>query len=73
MLTLCSKNFHFPYNRKIFVQTYGVAMGSLLGSVLGDIFMIELEKTLLPDMYILYRKFWKGYVDDTNSMLKLVL
>ena len=39
---------------KIFVQTDGVAMASPLGPILADIFMTELEKTLLPDIYILY-------------------
>ena len=62
MLTLCTKNVHFTYNRKIFVQTDGAAMGSLLRP---DIFMTELEKTLLPDIYIRYIKFLRRYVDDT--------
>ena len=56
MLTLCTKNVLFTYNRNIFVQTDGVAMVSWLGPVLADIFMIELEKTLLPDIYILHIK-----------------
>ena len=56
MLTLCTKNVHFTYNRKIFVQSDGVAMGSPLGSVLAEIFITELEKTLLPDIYIRYIK-----------------
>ena len=71
MLTLCTKNVHFTYNRKIFVQTDGVAIGSLLGPVLADIFMTELEKTLLPDIYIHYIKFWRRYVDDTISYVKI--
>ena len=71
MLTLYTKNVHFTYNRKIFVQTDGVAMGSPLGPVLADIFMIELEKTLLSDIYILYIKFWRRYVDDTISSVKI--
>ena len=54
MLTLCTKNVHFTYNRKIFVQTDGVAMGSPLGPVLADIIMTEIEKTLLPDIYVRY-------------------
>ena len=57
MFTLCTKNVHFTYNRKIFVQTDGVAMASLLGPVLADIFMTELEKILLLDIYIRYIKF----------------
>ena len=55
MLTLCTKNVDFTCNRKIFVQTNDVAMGSLLGPVLSV--MTELGKTLLPDIYILHIKF----------------
>ena len=71
MLTLCTKNAHFTCSKKIFVQTDGVAMGSPLGSVLADIFMIELEKTLLPDIYILYINFWRRYIDDAISYVKI--
>ena len=78
MPTLCTKNVHFTYNRKIFVQTDGVAMGSPLGPVLTDIFMTQLEKTLLPllrnifiSIYICYIKFWRRYVDDTISYVKI--
>ena len=46
-------------------------MGSPLGPVLADIFMTELEKTLLPDIYIRYIKFWRRYVDDTTSYVKI--
>ena len=46
-------------------------MGSPLGSVLADIFLTELEKTLLPDIYILYIKFWRRYVDDAISYVKI--
>ena len=71
MLTLCTKNVHFNQNRKIFVQTDRVAMGSPLGPVLADIFMRELEKTILPDIYIRYIKFERRYVDDTISYVKI--
>ena len=57
IFTLCAKNVHFTYNRKIFVQIDGVATVSLLGPVLADISKTELEKILLPDIYILYIKF----------------
>ena len=46
-------------------------MGSPLGPVLADIFMTELEKTLLPGIYIHYIKFWRRYVDDTISYVKI--
>ena len=71
MLTICTKNVHFRYNRKIFVQTDGVAMGSPLQPVLADIFMTELEKTLLLFIHILYIQFWRRYVDYTISYVKI--
>ena len=71
MLTLSTKNVHFTYNRKIFVQTDGINMGSPLGPGLADILMTELEKTLLPDIYIRYMKFWRRYVDDTVFYVKI--
>ena len=46
-------------------------MGSPVGPVLADIFMTELEKTLLPNIYICYIKYWRRYVDDTISYVKI--
>ena len=46
-------------------------MGSSLGPVLADIFMTELEKTILPDIYIRYIKFWRRYVHDTISYVEI--
>ena len=56
MLLLCTKKIHFTFNGKTYIQTDGVAMGLPLGPVLADIFMIELEKSLLPELtsYISY-------------------
>ena len=45
-------------------------MGSSLGPVLGDIFMTELEKAILPELTECI-KYWKRYVDDTISFTKL--
>ena len=44
-------------------------MGSPLGPVLADIFMIVLENSLVPNL-IKYITFWKRYVDDTISLVK---
>ena len=43
MLILCTKNVHFTFESRTYVQADGVRMGSPLGPVLVDIFMIELE------------------------------
>ena len=51
LLTLCTKNVNFTLNNEIYVQIDGVAMGSPLGPILANVFMIELENTLVwfPD------------------------
>ena len=42
LLYLCTKHVHFTSNGKIHIQIDGVAMGSLLGPLLANIFMISL-------------------------------
>ena len=44
-------------------------MGSPLGPVLADIFMIVLENSLVPNL-IKYITFWKRYVDDTICLVE---
>ena len=44
---LCTKNVRF-FNDEINIQNDGAAMGSLLGPVLANIFMAELEKNIIP-------------------------
>ena len=48
LLILCTKNVHLTFSGKTFVQYDGAAMGSQLGSVLVDIFMVELQNRLVP-------------------------
>ena len=52
------------------MQVDGVVIGSPLGPVLADIFMIELEKAILSELTE-YIKYWKRYVDDMISFVKL--
>ena len=70
LLLLCTKKVHFTFNGKIYMQVDSVATGSHLGPVLAYIFMIELEKTILPELKECV-KYWKRYVDDTISFVKL--
>ena len=48
MLMLFTKNDRFIFNENAYKQTDDVAMGFLLGSVLADIFMDELENNIVP-------------------------
>ena len=72
LLTICTKKFHFSYvqyvhfsfNNNICTQIDGVAMGSPLGPVLANIFMVELESVLFPKLNDHVKK-WRRFVDDT--------
>lgn len=69
MLLLCTKNVIFSYNNDLYKQTDGVAMGSPLGPVLANIFMVELERSLLPTLADVMLP-WRRYVDDTITWIK---
>ena len=47
LLTLYIKNLHFSFNNEIYIQTDDAVMGSPLGPVIANIFMIELENSLV--------------------------
>ena len=50
LLLLCTKNVHFTFEGKIYIQIDEVAMGSSLAPVLADIFMVELERIVVPTL-----------------------
>ena len=64
LLYLCTKHVHFKFNNEIYIQCDGATMGSPLGPLLANIFMISLEDSTLPKLE-LYLCNWKRYVDDT--------
>ena len=55
---------HFSLNNNIYIQIDGVGMGSPLGPVLANIFMVELESVLFPKLNDHVKK-WRRFVDDT--------
>ena len=69
LLTLCSKNVHFTLNNEIYVQNDGVAMGSPLGPTLANVFMVDLENTLVPRLHENVKK-WRRFVDDTFAYVR---
>ena len=71
LLYLCTKNAHFTLNSKTYLQVDGVAMGSLLGPVLANIFMVEIERNIIPTLSNDI-SLWKRYVDDTICFIKLI-
>ena len=69
LVLLSTKNVHFSYNGDIYTQADSVAIDSPLGPVLAGIFMVELERTILPTLKE-HMSPWKRYVDDTISYIK---
>ena len=64
LLILCTKNVHFTFNNETYIQVDGVAMGSPLGPVLANIFMVEIETSVIPNSSNKV-KLWKRFVDNT--------
>ena len=69
LLNLCTKSVHFTFEGNIYVQNAGVAMGSPLGPISANIFMVELERSVIPTLMD-KMKCWTRYVDDTLCYIK---
>ena len=50
LLLLRNKNVHFSYNNKLYSQKDGVATGSPLGPVIAGIFMVDMERNVIPKL-----------------------
>ena len=71
LIKLCTKDVHFNFNGITYVQKDGVAMGSPLAPVLAGIFMVELERAVIPKLSQ-HLQFWEHYVDDTICFVRNV-
>ena len=47
LLYLCIKNVHFLFENDIYFQNDSVAMESLLGPILANIFMVEIGRSII--------------------------
>ena len=66
---MCTKKVHFTFNKDIYKQTDGVAMGSPLEPVPASIIMVEPENTMVTRLSN-HLYFWRRYVDDTYTFVK---
>ncbi len=69
LLEMCTKELHFTFDGKTYQQTDGVCMGSPLGPVLANVFMVYLEETIVPRLHTVMPT-WIRYVDDTFTVVK---
>ena len=70
LLYLSTNNVQFSFDNNIYVQNDGVAMGSPLGPILANIFMVELELSVIPGLAYKLNN-WRRYVADTICYIKV--
>ena len=69
-IIIAKKNVHFTFNNETYIQVDGVAMGSPLVPVLANMFMVELETAVIPNVSNKV-KLWKRFVDDIYRLARL--
>ena len=69
LLFLCTKNVRFTFKNKIYTQNDVVAIASPLGQVLANIFMVEHESALIPNLSSKLSS-WRRFVDDVFFVKK---
>ena len=60
---------HFQFNGKLYRQVDGVEMGSPIGIILTNIFIVEFGSSLVLTMQEEIA-LWLRYVDDTSTLVK---
>ena len=69
LLLLCTQGVPFTFNGETYLQIDGVMMGSPLGALFANIFMCELENTVIPKIQDIIGN-WTRYVDDTFAIIE---
>ena len=70
LLETSTKETHFIFDKNIYIQKNGIAMGSSLGPLFADIYMNYLESKLMPKLKENGLLFWRRFVDDTFTILR---
>ena len=60
---------HFTFDGKVYKQVDGVCMGSPLGPVIANVFMVALEEEIAPKLQPIM-PMGRRYVDDTFTFVK---
>ena len=64
LLSLVTKESYFIFNGKLYKQVNGVAMGSPLGPILANAFLVYFEKNWLLNCLSVFKPhYYRGYVD----------
>ncbi len=71
LFKLCVETTYFVFNKKLYVQVDGLAIGASSSGHAADLFMEKLEHKALTT-FVEPPAIWKRYVDDTFSKLKMM-
>ena len=70
LLDISTKESHFVFNKKIYCQVDGIAMGSPLGPLFDDIYVNHLESELRHQLENNGVMYWRRFVDDCFVIIK---
>ena len=70
LLNFVLRSTYFQYNRSIFEQLEGAAMGSPVSAVIANLYMESFEQQAITTCTSAYKpRIWKCYVEDTFTIL----
>jgi len=66
----CVKKTYFVFNKKLYIQVNGLAIGAATSGFAAEVYMTRFEKRAI-DTFVEPPMIWKRYVDDTFTKLKI--
>ena len=70
ILGLILKENSFQFNGENYLQVHGTAMGTKMAVAFANLFMAEIETTMLNERRI-KPKVWKRYIDDVFCLYRM--
>jgi hypothetical protein len=71
LFKICVHTTYFAFNRKLYQQINGLAIGASTSGFAAELFMEKLEQKAL-NTFIQPPSFWRRFVDDTFAKLKMM-
>ena len=71
LFKICVRTTYFAFNKKLYQQIDGLAIGASSSGFAAELFMEKLERKALTT-FISPPSFWRRYVDDTFAKLKMM-